>query len=108
MLLIHHILSWCSAKFTVKVSKIVNMYYEHTEDIKIAESNRKHDDEFITENKTQSEKQISDNYNFTNLILMNTIYNYNFDISDSTVYTIDIYRTQSTEFVIILIRVNKV
>lgn len=58
-LLVPHILSWCSAKFAVKVSKIVNMYYEYMGDIKTAEANRKHE-ELITEIRSQSEKQIQE------------------------------------------------
>lgn len=55
-LLVPHILSWCSAKFAIKVSQIVNMYYVHMGDIKTAEMNRKHE-EMMNQLKSDSSKR---------------------------------------------------
>jgi hypothetical protein len=51
-LLVPHILSWCSPRFAVKVSKIVNMYYEHMGDIKTDELKILNDELIKLQNST--------------------------------------------------------
>ena len=56
-LLVPHILSWCSAKFAVKISRIVNAYFSLQGDMKLTEERMRHNELVELFNKQTEERE---------------------------------------------------